>query len=111
MRIAKLEVVRPLTPTPMMKPFLLVFIPLFVILAAVAFYNSLLMPGGGPLPEWVIQQEERKARVFHAVTLPGRWAGGADVLVGPAVWALIPTGVFAWLRHTRRSATMGHVHL
>ena len=82
----------------MKRRFHLTFCSLYFLIGAFAlFYMPLPMSGGGPLPAWVIEQENRKIRIFEALVLPGSWAGGADLFIGPATWALLLSVPIVWV--------------
>ena len=86
----------------MTRRFLSVFLPLYLLIGGVAVhYLPLPLSGGGPLPEWVVEQENQRVRIFDALVFPARWAGGADLFLGPAIWALVFSLPIAWCLHQR----------
>ena len=92
-----------------MKPFLLIFVPLYGLLLAVTFFTfTQPIPGNEPVPEWVRQEEAMKGLVSDALVSPGRWAGELTLLAGPAIWALIPTLIIgaAW-RYRKQNNMVG----
>ena len=38
-----------------------------------------------------------KIRIFEVLVLPGSWAGGADLFIGPAIWALVLSVPIVWV--------------
>jgi len=84
-----------------MKPFLCVFIPLWLLLVGLGYWGlAVSFPSTDPssFPEW---KQRFGAQVFDAVTFSARWSGAAAILVGAAVWALLCSAAFAILRRRR----------
>jgi hypothetical protein len=90
-----------------MKPFVLIFIPLYLLILGAGVWglvHSMPIPGSGTLPDSLIREQELAGRLSEVVMFPARWSGEAAPFLGPAVWALVPSIVFA--RRWRRGASL-----